>query len=170
VIYVKNWILIAVLRNWEQIHICSVFLYTLYNSSILWTVQYIDVHLLISSTAWCTEFNCNLSRRRTRVIWIYAEEIGWDMEISNIIYLHLLCIYKVSQKNVPCHIWWYYFAIFNQRFNFFAVGWKTIIILIVVFISPKYLTVRLLEILKVATSILQPVHITEIRLKIMQTL
>ena len=22
------------------------------------------------------------------------------------------------QKNVPCHIWWYYFAIFNQRFNF----------------------------------------------------
>jgi hypothetical protein len=36
--------------------------------------------------------------------------------------------------------------------------------------SPEDLTVRLLEILKVATPILQPVQITEIRLKIMQTL
>jgi hypothetical protein len=44
------------------------------------------------------------------------------------------------------------------------------IILIVVFISPKYLNVRLIEILKVATPILQPVQITEIRLKIIQTL
>ena len=44
------------------------------------------------------------------------------------------------------------------------------IILIVVFISPKDLTVWLLEILKVATPILQPVQITEIRLKILQTL
>jgi hypothetical protein len=38
------------------------------------------------------------------------------------------------------------------------------------FISPKDLSVRLLEILKVATPILQPVQITEIRLKIIQTL
>jgi hypothetical protein len=26
--YIKNWILIAVLRNWEQFQICSVFFYT----------------------------------------------------------------------------------------------------------------------------------------------
>jgi hypothetical protein len=27
-IYIKDWILIAVLRNWEQFQICSVFFYT----------------------------------------------------------------------------------------------------------------------------------------------
>jgi hypothetical protein len=45
---------------------------------------------------------------------------------------------------------------------------KNHIILIVVFISPKDLTVRLLETLKVATPILQPVQITEIWLKLCQ--
>jgi hypothetical protein len=29
--YTKNRILIAVLRNWEQFQICSVFLYTVYS-------------------------------------------------------------------------------------------------------------------------------------------
>jgi hypothetical protein len=84
----------------------------------------------------------------------------------------ILLLYTIytgcPKKNVPCHIWWYYFAIFNQLF---CSGLKNNhIILIVVFISAKDLTVWLLEILKVATPILQPVQITEIRLKIMQTL
>jgi hypothetical protein len=43
-------------------------------------------------------------------------------EIGVILAMKPIIICRVSQKNVPYHILWYYFAIFNQRFNFFAVG------------------------------------------------
>jgi hypothetical protein len=81
-----------------------------------------------------------------------------------------LYIHGVPQKMSPL-IFSGITLLYLIKGSIFCSGLKSNhIILIVVNISPKNLTVRLLEILKVATPILQPVQITEIRLKIMQTL
>jgi hypothetical protein len=48
--YIKNWILIAVLRNWEQFQICSVFFITLYYCGNL--VEHISLY---NDNCWIVE-------------------------------------------------------------------------------------------------------------------